>query len=98
MTLSLFMLAAANPRSLGPAQITGSYDIFTKPQAPANRLRREQWYQLRDIIRWIQPTHATGLWTDVRLATDSSPPSIEQRKGPVVDCVLHTQVLFTISP
>lgn len=38
--------------------ITGSYEIFTKPQAPANRLRREQWYQLRDIIRWIQPTHA----------------------------------------
>lgn len=40
------------------ALITGSYEIFTKPQAPANRLRPEQWYQLRDIIRWIQPTHA----------------------------------------
>lgn len=40
------------------ALITGSYEIFTKPQAPTNRLRREQWYQLRDIIRWIQPTKA----------------------------------------
>ena len=41
------------------AEITGNYEIFTKPQAPANRLRREQWYQLRDIIRWIQPTQAS---------------------------------------
>eukprot|EP00434_Breviolum_minutum_P041264 symbB.v1.2.036706.t1/scaffold5240.1/size29455/4 len=40
------------------ALITGSYEIFTKPQAPTNRLRQEQWYQLRDIIRWIQPTKA----------------------------------------
>ena len=37
-------------------QVAGKYDIFTKPQAPAAKLRPEQWYQLRDIIRWIRPT------------------------------------------
>ena len=37
-------------------QVAGKYDIFTKPQAPAAKLRAEQWYQLRDIIRWIRPT------------------------------------------
>lgn len=39
-------------------EVTGSYEMFTMPQNPTNRLRREQWYQLRDIIRWIQPTQA----------------------------------------
>ncbi|CAE7841271.1 unnamed protein product [Symbiodinium necroappetens] len=38
------------------ALAAGKYDIFTKPQAPAAKLRAEQWYQLRDIIRWIRPT------------------------------------------
>jgi len=38
------------------ALVAGKYDIFTKPQAPAAKLRPEQWYQLRDIIRWIRPT------------------------------------------
>ncbi|CAE7563736.1 Cnga4, partial [Symbiodinium pilosum] len=38
------------------ALVTGKYEIFTKPQAPQAKLRPEQWYQLRDIIRWINPS------------------------------------------
>ena len=43
-------------RLMMETQVAGKYDIFTKPQAPAAKLRAEQWYQLRDIIRWIRPT------------------------------------------
>ncbi|CAK9078837.1 Potassium/sodium hyperpolarization-activated cyclic nucleotide-gated channel 2 [Durusdinium trenchii] len=52
------------------ALVTGSYEMFTMPQNPTNRLRREQWYQLRDIIRWIQPTqdqlHAVLILLSIR--------------------------------
>jgi len=31
------------------------YEIFTQPQAPNVKLRPEQWQELQDLIKWIDP-------------------------------------------
>ncbi|CAK9008195.1 Potassium/sodium hyperpolarization-activated cyclic nucleotide-gated channel 4 (Hyperpolarization-activated cation channel 4) (HAC-4), partial [Durusdinium trenchii] len=37
------------------ALLKDRYDIFTKPQAPNVKLRAEQWHELQELVRWIEP-------------------------------------------
>ncbi|CAK9084005.1 Potassium voltage-gated channel protein eag (Ether-a-go-go protein) [Durusdinium trenchii] len=38
------------------ALIANRYEIFTRPQEPSARLRRQQWEQLQEVISWVRPT------------------------------------------
>ena len=40
------------------ALLHNRYDIFTEPQAPAVRLRADQWKELQGIVKLISTTHS----------------------------------------